>query len=268
MNFKDLAKDFCPPILLKLVRQFRNKNNITFTGNYASWAEAALHASGYDSDAIFQRVREAALKVKRNEAVFERDSVCFYHEEYRWPTLACLLSIAAERDGQLNVLDFGGALGSFYFQHRKFLSKLQECRWAVVEQKHFVAFGRAEMLDNVLKFHETIDDCLAEGGVDVVFVSSVLQYLKSPYVMLAKLAQTKALYLLIDRTPFIAGDQDRLTIQNIPETIYSASYPAWFFSREKFNAFIAGAGYRLILEFPGDDNVGVGEYKGLLYERD
>lgn len=165
------------------------------------------------------------------------------------------------------MLDFGGALGSFYFQHRKFLSRLSGCRWAVVEQKHFVSFGRAEMQDNVLKFNETIDTCLAEGAVDVIFVSGVLQYIEAPYAMLAELTRAKAQYLLIDRTPFVAGDQDRLTNQSVPEAIYKANYPAWFFSREKFDAFIADAGYRLIVEFAGDDNVGVGEYKGILYER-
>lgn len=267
MNLRAIAKDNCPPVFLRLFKKIGRKNNITFAGNYASWAEAGLHCTGYDTDAIFQAVREAALKVKRGEAAFERDSVCFYHEEFRWPALASMLTIAAERGGKLNVLDFGGAFGSFYFQHRKFLSKLQACRWAVVEQKHFVEFGRAEIQDNILKFYKTIDESLKQGAIDVVFVSSVLQYLDLPYEVLAKLGQIKAPYLLIDRTPFIQDDQDRLTIQEIPEAIYQASYPAWFFSREKFDAFIAGLDYRLMVEFSGDDAVGIGEYKGLLYER-
>lgn len=267
MNLKSLARCWCPPILLKWARRVRSHNSISFDGNYASWAEAEKVSTGYNSAAVFQRVRDAALKVKRGEAVFERDSVCFYHEEFRWPTLACLLAIAAERGGQLRVLDFGGSLGSFYFQHRKFFSRLKEIRWAVVEQKHFVECGRDELQDEVLRFYESIDDCLAEGSVDVVFLSSVLQYLERPYDMLAEFCLTKAPYLLIDRTPFIARESDRLTVQHVPDSIYKASYPAWFFSQQLFETMVAEQGYSLIAEFSCDNDKEISEYKGILLER-
>jgi len=263
-TLKQLSLDWLPPALVPLLRKMR-KGRIKFYGDYATWNDAKAASSGYDDEGILTKVRDATLKVKRGEAVFERDSVCFYHEEFRWPTLACLLSVAANRGGQLYVLDFGGSLGSFYFQHRKFFSGLKEVRWAVVEQKHFVECGRAEIQDEALKFYESVDDCLAEGPVDVIFISGVLQYLEHPYGILTALGQAKAPYLLIDRTPFIERAQDRLTVQDVPESIYKASYPAWFFSRQQFETAIAGAGYHLITEFSCDDHVGIGEFKGLLY---
>lgn len=267
MSFKAFIKDCCPPVLLKSVRRFRNKNNISFTGNYASWAEALLHASGYDTDAIFQRVREAALKVKRGEAIFERDSVCFYQEDYRWSALACLLSIAAERDGKLNVLDFGGALGSFYFQHKKFFNRLKSIRWCVIEQAHFVECGKTEFQNEELRFYSNIDECLANEKVDVIFLSGVLQYLETPESMLIELSKSKADYILIDRTPFIESPNGRLTVQSVPESIYKASYPAWFFSHNQFDELINKIGYRIVEEFDGDDDVGIGKFKGYLLER-
>ena len=81
------------------------------------------------------------------------------------------------------MLDLGGALGGYYYQHRKFMSMLAKVRWSVVEQKHFVVCGRDEFQDEYLRFHETIADCLAEGPVDVGFLSSVLQYLERPYAI-------------------------------------------------------------------------------------
>lgn len=266
MSLKALIQGCCPPILIKLVRRLRNKNN-AFAGNYASWTEAVKHASGYDADAIFQRVREAALKVKCGEAVFERDSVCFYQEEYRWPALACLLAIAAGRGGKLNVLDFGGALGSFYFQHRKFLTRLESIRWSVVEQSHFVECGKNEFQNKNLKFYANTDECLASEKVDVIFLSSVLQYLEKPESMLIALSKTKADYILIDRTPFIDDSKDRLTVQSVPESIYKASYLAWFFSTNKFDELINKIGYRIIQKFDGDDDVGIGKFKGYFLER-
>ncbi|NJD34694.1 MAG: methyltransferase, TIGR04325 family [Betaproteobacteria bacterium] len=267
MNIKNLARKWCPPILLMWARQVREHQGIVFTGNYPSWSEARQASTGYDSATIFHRVRDAALKVKSGAAVFERDSACFYQEEYRWPTLACLLAIAAERRSHLRVLDLGGSLGSYYFQHRKFMSRLEKVHWSVVEQKHFVACGRDEFQNECLKFYESVDDCLAEGPVDVAFLSSVLQYLERPYAMLATLADAEIPYLLIDRTAFVEGTQDRLTVQHVPESIYEASYPAWLFSRQKFMTAIAKASYRPITEFLSDDDFGIGQFQGIFLER-
>lgn len=261
-----MIRDYCPSILLKLARQIRSENN-AFTGSYDTWADAEKHASGYDADIIFQRVRDAALKVKRGEAVYERDSVCFYTEDYRWPALAYLLTIAAERSGKLNVLDFGGALGSFYFQHRKFFNRLKSIRWSVIEQAHFVECGKKELQNENLKFYANINECISKEKVDVVFLSSVLQYLEKPESLLTELIKTKASYILIDRTPFIEESADRITVQSVPASIYKASYPAWFFSSNKFNDLIKKIGYRIIEEFDSDDDVGIGKFKGYFLER-
>lgn len=253
-----------PPFMLAFCRKILKKG---FQGDYPSWQEALDAAGGYDAPTILQRVREAAFKVKRGEAVFERDSVCFDHEEYRWPTLACLLRVATENQGRLSVLDFGGSLGSFYFQHRKHFQSLNEVRWAVVEQPHYVACGRKEFQDDVLQFYETVEECLTEGTVDVVLCSSVLEYLEKPYEMLSNLVNSGAPYILLDRTPFIAGEKDRLTVQHVPPSIYSASYPAWFFSRQHFLGEVRQLGLQVEVEFPADDDVGIGEFKGMLLAR-
>jgi putative methyltransferase (TIGR04325 family) len=250
-----------------MVRQFRNKN--VFTGDYATWAEANLHASGYDADVIFQRVREAALKVKRGEAVYERDSVCFYEEDYRWPALTCLLAVGAERGGNLNVLDFGGALGSFYFQHKKFLTGLKSIRWSVIEQAHVVECGRREFQNKELRFYSKLDDYIGSERADVIFLSSVLQYLESPHSTLAKLAETKAPYILIDRTPFTAGDQDRLTIQHVPNDIFPATLPAYIFSEKNIDITMAKAHYSQKARFPCNEKLQDDvTFTGILYCRE
>lgn len=265
--WKSLVRDSCPPVLLKWLRSFRRHSHTRFEGDYASWEDAKKASTGYDSVAVLKSVHDAVLKVKHGEAIFERDSVCFYHEEFRWPALACLLSIAAKQGGRLNVLDFGGSLGSFYFQHKKFFSQLKDIRWAIVEQEHFVKSGRYEFEDEVLKFYDSIDACLTEGQIDVIFVSSVLQYLEQPYGLLANLGKVNSPYLLIDRTVFIDGYLDRLSIQHVPDSIYRASYPAWFFSRKRFETACIEAGYQLITEFSCDEDFGIGECKGIFLER-
>ena len=52
-------------------------NQIEFVGNYSSWAEARANSTGYDSEVILNKTKDALLKVKRGEAAYERDSVTF-----------------------------------------------------------------------------------------------------------------------------------------------------------------------------------------------
>lgn len=267
MKIKRVIRDWCPPVLLNWVRVLRGDRGLTFSGDYVSWSEAQKNSSGYDAAQVFQRVSEAALQVKRGDALFERDSVCFHEAEFRWPVLACLLSVAAPRGGHLNVLDFGGSLGSFYFQHRPFFSNLKQVRWAVVEQQQFVTFGQTHIQDVSLQFYESAENCLMQHPVDVILLSSVLQYLEEPLSVLALLAETDAPYILIDRTPFIASSQDKLMVQKVPKEIYDVSYPAWFFSEEVFMATMKSLNYRLLAEFPCSELANVGEYKGMFFER-
>ena len=264
---KHVIKAMPPPVFWLLAKRICRGNREAFTGNYTSWQEAVNATEGYDAPTILERVRKATLKVKHGEAVFERDSVCFDYEEYRWPTLGCLLRVAAENGGKLRVLDFGGSLGSFYFQHRKHFRDLKEVRWSVVEQAHFVDCGREEFQDDVLKFYESIDDCMEVGTVDVVFCSSVLEYLEKPYEILESMVRSGIPYILLDRTPFIEGTCDRLTVQHVPATIYPASYPAWFFSEVRFFETVKQLGLHVDVGFPAQDDVGIGEFKGVLLGR-
>lgn len=261
---KNIVKAITPPIFVSWARLVLSLNSNRFTGNYSSWQDASDAANGYDNPSILNKVRSSSLKVKHGEAVFERDSVCFYHEEYRWPTLACLLRVAAENGGRLRVIDFGGALGSFYYQHRKHFDNLKKVRWSVVEQDHYVACGQDEFQDDVLQFYNTINDCLAEGEVDIILCSSVLQYLEKPYVMLETFFKSKIKYILLDRTLFIETNKNRLTVQTVPASIYSASYPAWFFSLVQFKRELERIGLYEVTSFDTEEDLEIGESKGLL----
>ena len=82
------------------------------------------------------------MTVVDGRAAYERDSVLFEEVEYVWPLLASLMWVGARHLGSLNVLDFGGSLGSTYFQNRIFLATLPSVRWNIVEQPRHVEVGR------------------------------------------------------------------------------------------------------------------------------
>jgi putative methyltransferase (TIGR04325 family) len=231
--FKNALRNWLPPVFVRWLIKLMNAGN-RFYGDYATWEEAEEKSSGYSAELILEKVLAAAIKVKNGDAVYERDSVIFNHIEYSWPVTAALMWAAARKDGRLNVLDFGGSLGSSYFQNRLFLQSLPQVNWSVVEQSHYVEAGQTLIQYENLEFYKTIDECTDKHQPNVILLSSVLQYLPDPIDIVTKLTATKATLLIIDRTPFSSLDVDKILIQKVPSSIYSASYPMRVFSREKF----------------------------------
>jgi putative methyltransferase (TIGR04325 family) len=239
-------RDFIPPAISQVYRRFFRR--FGYFGDYSSWEEAMELSTGYDSERILRKVRDSLLKVKRGEAIYERDSVLFDKVQYSWPLLAGLLWIASQKGNRINLVDFGGSLGSTYYQNRKFLSHLKELRWNIVEQDNFVDCGKRDFDNEHLKFYHELEKCFHEQRPDTVLFSSVIQYLERPYSLLGKVCSLGFEFLLFDRTTFIESGEDRITVQKVPPDIYEASYPAWFFNREKFLDFFS-VDYELVVEF-------------------
>ena len=259
--------DWLPPALLRTARRIRHGRLAEFrvAGSYPSWEEAAEHASGYDSEVILERVRAAALRVKRGEAKFERDGVCFQREEFRWEVLACLMLGAAAAGGRLNLLDFGGALGGFYVQHKRILAALPALRWGVVEQPQYVECGRAEFADARLAFHASVEECARAMPIDVALLSGSLQYLEKPWDVLARIAQARPSYIVLDRTTFREGTQDVVVVQVVPETVFPAKLPMWVFSEQSFEPRVRALGYAPVACFSCPERSPGIAFKGIFY---
>lgn len=244
--------------------------DVAYLGDYASFAAALADSTGYGSAAILERTRVALHKVVRGEAAYERDSVTFTEPAPPFPLLAVLARIAAENAGQLSVLDFGGSLGSTYFQCREFFRALPRFEWSIVEQPAHVECGAREFADGTLQFHHTIEDCRRERTPNVLLLSSVLQYLPEPWSFLAAISALPVGWIVFDRTPFIPGVRDRLTVEVVHPRIYPASYPAWFLSRARLDAAFVSP-WKRELEFDALDRQlldGVEiVFKGLAYRQ-
>jgi putative methyltransferase (TIGR04325 family) len=188
----------------------------------------------------------SALKVRDGEAAYERDSVLFDHVQYAWPVLAGLLRVAAVNDNRIRLLDFGGGLGTSYFQNRHVLSRLAKLGWFVIDQRQFVECGRKHFSTSELKFYYAIEECAGNQEIDVVLLSSVLPYVEKPYDILTQILTLGPQAILVDRTPFLNEDQDRLTVQTASH--YCSNIPAWFMSKKRFLNFICQK-YEMIFEF-------------------
>ena len=282
-NTTYIVKEFIPPIFLRALHSIRNNNGkicgrkAPFVGNFAFWEQACGQSTGYDSELIVNKVKDAILKVKSGQAAYERDSVIFDRIIYSFPVLAGLLRVALAKRGFLSVMDFGGSLGSSYFQCRGFLKELKKLVWSVVEQPRFVDCGKEFLEDDELKFYYTIDECKNHQNPDVILLSSVIQYLSTPHCFIDDILRQDFNYIIIDRTPFIREckivpklSPDLLTVQIVPPSIYDASYPAWFFDEGKFLSHFRGR-YKMLADFDSFESWKLAHFsaqnKGYIFER-
>lgn len=269
-SIKSIIKPWVPPAILQMLRSLLHKE-IYWKGSYPTWGTAAALSSGYDANVILEKVLDATLKIKRGEFAFERDSILFQKIQYSWPVTAALMLAAAKNSGELHVLDFGGALGSSYFQNRPFLLGLKKVSWSVVEQSNFVHAGERYIQNDIIKFFNTIKDCLKVNKPNVILLSSVAQYLPHVDDLICEINKIDASILIFDRTPFALDEREKICIQIVPEQIYRVSYPMRILSLR--NLLSSLTNWKLTEEFlcpEGMRHIFFGpsmEFLGLIFER-
>lgn len=255
-----------PPIVFDLIKIFK-KNRYGWHGSYESWDEARRISDGYAKSDILEKVKNSLLLVKEGKAVYERDSVLFDSIEYSWPLLSGLMLGAARNSGDLSVLDFGGSLGSTYYQNKKFLDRLDSVSWSIVEQKHFVDVGKIDFEDERLRFYYDVKSCVESEKPNVLLLSSVLQYIEKPYELLDELLKYNFDFVIFDRTPFGVANKDIIKLQTVPPSIYTASYPCWFFDQNRLLNYFENK-YKLVEIFDAlDGKSDEYEFKGFVLEK-
>lgn len=228
-------KNWLPPALVPKIRKWSGRS-IRFMGTPMNWAEAEHQSAGYAEGSILERVAATTRLVLEGKAAYERDGVAFDTPDYQYPLLAMLLHAAVANQGHLDVVDFGGSLGSTYRQYRPFFTGLKSLNWQVIEQPGFVSLGRAEFESEELTFHSSGEALPpTTGRRRVLLLSSVLQYLENPdeILRLSELNKSAYSHLIVDRTPVSNLVVDRLCIQEVPAHIYRANYPCRIFSKSK-----------------------------------
>jgi len=269
-KIKKVINYLVPPVILDLYFNFITPYG--YRGEYKDWSTAQSFSSGYDSAIILNKTKDALLKVKTGEVVYERDSFLFDKIQYSWPLLASLLYVASASDNCLNLLDFGGSLGSSYYQNKNFLKSLKELKWSIVEQSAVADCGQQNFADGHLKFYGQLDKYLSENSPSVALFSASIQYLSEPYKILDQLFSQKVKFILFDRLA-VNEQRDLITVQNVDPNIYEASYPLWIFKESDIVDYFTNNNYELIADFDSfDGNLVVqktnikGCYKGYLFK--
>ena len=166
-----------------------------------------------------------------------------------YQVISCLLRFCNESNNKkLNVLDFGGGNGSYYFLSKSFLEKI-EINWDIVEKEFIFNLGNSMNFykNHKIKFYKDIKDI--KNIPDVIIVSGSLQYLDEPEKKMKELSSLGAKYIILDRTQFLkkSGISKILTIQRWNSFGKILETACWILSKKDIYDNING--YEMINEF-------------------
>jgi putative methyltransferase (TIGR04325 family) len=252
--------------ILKKIKKTVNiilKRQIKLRGNYRTWEQALKFSKGYNDNIIFEKTVESLEKVLLKQAIFERDSFMFYKESYD-ETLLLIFKKIKKKIKKIYLCDYGGSLGSLYFQHRS-LFKSNLIDWNVVEQKHYVKYANNKIDIKNLYFYDNLN-FLSKKRINVVLFSSSLQYLKYPYQILDKMIKRKISNIIIHRSPFMKNNEI-IKIQHVPKHIYDSSYPIRILNINKICNKLKKAGYKINSQYKLNEEIDGYFYQTFYFEK-
>ena len=247
-------------IISRISKILKSQKNIKptygYRGRYSSWEEAERNSIGYGAPSIAKKIAKAVSAVIANEVAYERDSITFLEPEYSWPVATALLWAASNKKTKLEVVDFGGGLGTSFFQNKPLLAFVDRLDWHIVEQSSFVQEGRKLFQNGLLSFYTNIEECLSAVKPDIAILSSSIQYIQKPYEVLEKIRGASVDIVVFDRTLFSNQADDVITIQHVSPEIFDAAIPVWILNEKRFLEFMQDK-YRIFARF--------GAYKNTAY---
>lgn len=246
-------KLFIPPIMLVGARKIRlllgKQPPSGLEGPYSSWRDAVANSDGWDAPAILEKTLDLSLKMRDALIEFQQDLVEYGRIRYSETILAFLAMASGMNGGKLEIVDFGGSLGTNFAQNKKILRPFTDdgkCKWNIVERPPTVDLGRKHFEDQNLQFFATLDELKVQRDqLPTSFLfSGSLQYIDEPFALLDRIIDDGMNLIAFDRLLVSPKAQHEIFIQH-----HRAAYPTWCFSRNLFVETMAAKGFALVEEF-------------------
>jgi putative methyltransferase (TIGR04325 family) len=218
-----------------LVARLIRYNSSMWSGSYPDWETAALSCRTTTLEGQLCAYERALTAVLDGQALFERDSLLQHRPVTCWPLMLALRDLQACGTFRPIVLDYGGGLGSVYFQHRAWWSASRPVTWNVVELPQVAAIGRRLVQDPQLNFFDSLEKAVQHQPPDLIVAAGILPMVARPEALLDTLASLGARWLYLDRIPVSHRNGKTLIArQVVPSNVYESESPFWFFDECKW----------------------------------
>ena len=197
--------DLIPPVLLDVKRRLAADGRV-----FTSYEQALTQCGeGYSGDLLSKFVVE-----KTGYYRDELNSTETLDSDINGSRIAIAIGLAAE-NGELNVLDFGGAAGTHYFYAKRLFRDSVKLNWSIVETEKMVSYAQP-LCDGDLQFHSEIHGAQERfantGGVGLVFSSAALPYIPNPLKYIRQLCSIQAKNVFLTRFDLLLNREETVMI--------------------------------------------------------
>lgn len=246
--------------VVKVVARWANKEPFIWNGIYESFDQVPVVGDGFASEewlADMERYTSSAVTALQNSDTGVPANVPQYHA-----LLAMLVASVSTVNRRVRVLDFGGGMGigaanvrrcmearlsplAIPTRRESSLDYLHEpsLDYVIVDNEASCERGRRLMRDFPwVRFMPELPDDV--GAVDVVVLSSVLQFVDKYEALLERLARFTPSFWLFTFVP--AGEIPTFASAqlNVPGSVI----PVWFFNRKELIEKVEARGFQLIFK--------------------
>jgi putative methyltransferase (TIGR04325 family) len=227
--------------LVKGVARWASREPFIWDGIYESFAQVPVMGDGFASDVWLsetQRYTQAAAMALRNNRGEIAESVAQYHALF-----SLLVASCGSPERPVRVVDCGGGMGIGFASLMRSVPEVGQLDYLVVDNKQSCERGRQLFADfPEVRFSSELRR--EPERVDVLVLSSVLQFVEDYEALLKKLATLAPSFWFFTFVP--AGDIPRFASAqlNVPGSVL----PVWFFNVRELVAKIEALGYRLVFK--------------------
>ena len=225
--------------VVKVVARWANKEPFIWDGIYESFDRVPVVGDGFASEewlGDMERYTRKAVTAVRGDDAGVPENVPQHHA-----LLAMLVATLASLDRPVRVLDFGGGMGIGAANLRRSMKAESVFEYLIVDNEESCERGRRLLRDfSWVEFMPELPQ--AVRSVDVVVLSSVLQFVNKYEDLLERLAEVGPSFWLFTFVP--AGEIPTFASAqlNVPGSVL----PVWFFNLKELIAKVEALGYELI----------------------
>ena len=217
ISAKQLAKDFGTPAFVIDEDDFRTRAK--------SWSDAVAHSSGYQSKKTIDSLISSDPINPANLS-----SHFFIGNRLQQIASAFLEGVASSNKNTIRVIDVGGGLGQYFFLLEKLAPSIQ-FEWVILETTALCELAKsvAPTKKNIGWISSLAD---TQGTFDIALLSSVIQYVESPFDLLDDLMKV-AKFLIVNRLPLTSSRNPKICIQRPGFFESKGSYPVNILSEDE-----------------------------------
>lgn len=239
MKWKQIAQKLIPPLIVDLFDTYRSgfRSRYPWEGVYQHYRDVPVKGKGFDGDNWAKMISNSMEQLAADQ---KSDSILPTNVMTEYAFLPLLAAILCKEAGTARILDFGGGAGIGYLH---LLNSLADCRsidYHIIETQRVCEVGRKFFKgDEHIHFHASLPKEIS--NVDVVYISSALQYIEDYRSLIQELSSFGPKYFFFDK----------LSAGNIPTyatcqiNVKGSVIPYWFININEIITLLNEMGYLL-----------------------